>query len=98
MKAVLITFNLAWTDELYALLDDMKIRGFTQWSDVRGRGTRDGEPRMGTHTWPSLNGALLCVVEEEKVSELVIRLRSMDETAPEQGLKAFVWEASMPFP
>ena len=34
---------------------------------VNGAGTVDGEPRMGTHTWPEMNSATITIVEEEMV-------------------------------
>ena len=91
MKSVLIVHNQVLGIELLRLLDELKIRGFTQWTTVQGRGSETGEPRMGTHTWPELNGALLCVAHDELAKELLARIRKMDEAAPEQGLRAFAW-------
>lgn len=91
MKSVLIVHNQVLGTELLRMLDELKIRGFTQWNTVQGRGGNDGDPRMGTHTWPELNGALLCVVEDDVSQQLLARIREMDEAAPEQGLRAFAW-------
>lgn len=91
MKSILIVHNQVLSDDLIRMLDSLEIRGFTQWSTVQGRGSETGEPRMGSHTWPELNGAMLCVVDDDAAKRLLARIREMDEAAPEQGLRAFVW-------
>lgn len=65
MKAVFISYNQALTERVAFILDQLQIRGFTQWPLVNGAGTVDGEPRMGTHTWPEMNSATLTIVEEK---------------------------------
>jgi nitrogen regulatory protein PII len=90
MKAVFIIFNQGISEEIAETLDDLGIRGFTQWQEVNGRGSTSGEPRLGTHTWPALNNALITVVEEEKALQLLDRLKQLDGEFPEQGLRAFM--------
>ncbi|MFU8803933.1 MAG: PG0541 family transporter-associated protein [Bradymonadaceae bacterium] len=89
MKSIMIVYNQILDEELLDLLDSLSIRGFTRWNDVQGRGTRTGDPHMGTHTWPSLNGAMICVVEDDQVEGLLEAIKDMD--ADERGLRAFVW-------
>lgn len=91
MKAVFIALNQILSEDVFTILDELNIRGFTRWTDVHGRGSDSGEPRMGTHTWPALNDSILCVVEDDRADPLLERLRELDRAAPEQGLKAFVW-------
>ena len=45
-KAVFITYNQALTERVAFLLDQLQIKGFTQWPLVNGAGTETGEPRM----------------------------------------------------
>jgi len=92
MKAVFISYNQSLTFEVQKILDELSIRGYTQWMDVKGRGTKTGEPHEGTHTWPELNNAHLAMVEDEKVAPLLDRLKTLDERVEQQGLKAFVWD------
>lgn len=91
MKAVFIAFNQANTERVEYMLDKLKIRGFTWWNNVSGRGSVSGDPRMGTHTWPEMNSALLTMVEDSKVDELLKRVRKLDEVNEEVGIRAFVW-------
>ncbi|MFA5419103.1 MAG: PG0541 family transporter-associated protein [Bacteroidales bacterium] len=91
MKAVFITYNQSITEEIQEILDKLSIRGYTQWTDIKGRGTHKGEPHEGTHTWPELNNAHLTMVEDEKVSLLLDKLRAFDLKVEQQGLRAFVW-------
>lgn len=92
MKAVMIVYNQVMQRELMDLLDELEVRGFTRFDEVRGRGTTDGEPHMGTHTWPSLNGAVICVVEDEKVASLLDEVEQLDEGPKDRGIRAFVWD------
>jgi len=92
MKAVFITFNQAHTERVEYLFDRMEIRGYTWWTDVHGRGSATGEPRMGTHTWPEMNSAALAIIPEEKVDELLEKVKKLDEINHEVGIRAFVWD------
>lgn len=91
MKSILIVYNQVMGRELIELLDELDIRGFTRWNDVQGRGSESGEPHMGTHTWPSLNGALLCVVEDDDVDPLLEGVEKLDDQGNDRGIRAFVW-------
>jgi nitrogen regulatory protein PII len=91
MKAVFIIYNQTNSERVDYLFDRLAIRGFTTWEKVDGRGTVDGEPRMGTHTWPEMNSASITMVEDERVDELLHYIQKMDERNPEAGVRAFVW-------
>jgi nitrogen regulatory protein PII len=73
------------------MLDQLKVNGFTLFEQVQGRGTNGGEPRRGTHTWPEMNSAVMCVVEDDKVDELLKVVHRLDKRNLEVGVKAFVW-------
>ncbi|MEE0973228.1 MAG: P-II family nitrogen regulator [Paludibacteraceae bacterium] len=91
MKSVFIVFNQANTERVEYMLDMLKISGFTFFEQVQGRGTNGGEPRRGTHTWPEMNSAIMTVVEDEKVPELLSVVRKLDARNKEVGVRAFVW-------
>lgn len=91
MKAVMIVFNQAGSEKVEFIFDRLQIRGYTWWSEVRGRGTETGEPRMGTHTWPELNSAAMTVIPDDRVDELIDKVRKLDEINKEVGVRAFVW-------
>jgi len=97
MKAVFIVYGQALTETIEQLLDKLNIRGFTRWDEVHGRGSKNGEPHYGTHAWPSKNGSILSIVDEEKVNELLDALRRINEKAEQQGLNAFVWNIEQSF-
>ncbi|MDR3129747.1 MAG: hypothetical protein LBU03_05875 [Tannerellaceae bacterium] len=91
MKSVFITFNQAYYE---AILDVMKrnyIRGFTRWDVVQGRGSHNGEPHFGSHAWPTLNSAILAVIDTERVPPFLEELHELDAATEAQGLRAFVW-------
>ncbi len=91
MKAVFISYNQSLTEMVREILGKLSIRGYTQWTDIKGQGTYKGEPHEGTHTWPELNNAHLIIVEDEKIPILLERLQLLNKEAEEQGLRAFVW-------
>jgi len=91
MKAVYIVFNQAHTERVEYILDLLKIRGYRLWADVKGRGSISGEPRMGTHTWPEMNSALLTIVPADQVEALLEKVKKVDEINKEVGIRAFVW-------
>ncbi len=92
MKAVFIIFNQANSERVEYMFDKLNVRGFTWWSEVNGRGSVSGEPRMGSHTWPEMNSAAMAVVEDEKVEEILQIVKKIDEVNLEVGIRAFVWD------
>ncbi|TXK47573.1 hypothetical protein FVR03_09275 [Pontibacter qinzhouensis] len=88
----MIIFKQALSEDIVELLDELEIRGFTKFTDLQYRGNFQGELRMGTHTWPALNNAMLTVTKEAKAADLISRLQGLDRASEEQGLKAFRWE------
>ncbi|HNX44448.1 MAG TPA: hypothetical protein PKI35_08445 [Bacteroidales bacterium] len=97
MKAVFIAYNQSLTEGVQNILDDLAIRGYTQWTDIKGQGTEKGDPHHGTHTWPSLNNVHLTIVPDDVVEPLLEKLDFLNKEVEEQGLKAYVWniEASV---
>lgn len=92
MQAVFIVFNQANTERVEYMLDQLGIRGFTFFEEVQGRGTKTGEPRKGTHTWPEMNSAVITMVEEDKVDDLLATVKKLDRRNKEVGVRAFVWD------
>ncbi|MDR2382388.1 MAG: hypothetical protein LBD76_00670 [Prevotellaceae bacterium] len=91
MKAIFIVFNQANTERVEYMLDRIGIRGFTWWENVQGRGSVAGEPRRGTHTWPEMNSAVITVVPDDNVNEILSRVKKIDAVNDEVGIRAFVW-------
>lgn len=91
MKAVMIICNMIVNEEVEEILNKMKLRGFTRWNEVQGRGTENGDPHLGSHIWPTLNSAFMIVLEEKKVPELLEEIKILEKEATKQGIRAFVW-------
>lgn len=92
MKAIFIIFNQANTERIEDILDNLNIRGYSWFETVKGRGTETGEPRMGTHTWPEMNSAVIAIVTDEKIQDILENVRRIDEINKEVGIRAFVWD------
>ena len=94
MKAIFLSCNQSMFDAVMDIMDELEVRGFTGWEELIGRGTNDGEPHLGNHAWPTMNSALLAVVEDDKATQLLAALKQLDEDNHKQGLRAFAWEVS----
>lgn len=91
MKAIFISYNQAYNDELVLLLEEFGQRGYTSWQEIEGRGSVDGEPHLGSHAWPVMNNAILSVVEDSLADKILDALRKKNAETPELGLRAFTW-------
>lgn len=91
MKAVMIILDQAHYSQIVRDISKLNIRGFTSWKEVYGRGSKTGEPHYGSHAWPSVNNAILTVVEDDKVKTLLAYLKQLDKEYENLGLRAFVW-------
>ena len=87
----MITFSQAHTERVEYMLSRLEIRGFTFFENVQGQGSKTGVPHRGTHTWPEMNNSVITVVEDEKVKDLLIAVRKLDNRNKEAGIRAFVW-------
>lgn len=91
MKAILITYNQAYYEEIAKTLNENGAKGFTEWNEIKGHGSNDGEAHYGTHAWPTLNNAIITIVDDDKVEGILNQLHAKDVKAPKLGLRAFVW-------
>ena len=91
MKSILIIFNQALTEKVEYMLDKLEIRGFSQWTGIQGRGSKDGSPHYGTHTWPEINTGTIAIVEDDKVDIVLEKIKKIDKINKEVGIRAFVW-------
>ena len=94
MKAVFVACNPSMFDSVMDIMNDMGLRGFTGWEELMGRGSQTGEPHLGSHAWPSMNSALISVMEDEQAAEFLKRLKQLDEDNHKQGIRAFAWNVS----
>lgn len=94
MKAIFVACNQSIYDEVLDIMNRMQMRGYTGWEELMGCGSRNGEPHLGNHAWPTMNSALLTVVEDDKVEAFLASLKKLDEANEMQGLRAFVWDVT----
>lgn len=94
MKAIFISFDQAHYEAVVDILTRTSCRGFTSFGEVTGRGTKTGDPHYGTHSWPSVNSALITFVEDDREEILLKKLHELDESKPMLGLRAFVWDVT----
>ena len=92
MKSVMIVFNQANTERVEYMLDVLGIRGFTFFEEVQGRGSKNGEPRRGTHAWPELNSCVITIVQDEQLDTLLEAVKKLDKRNEEVGVRAFAWD------
>lgn len=91
MKAVFIAYNEAQGAAVLEALEKLFIKGFTMWEHVQGRGSKDGEPHLGSHAWPTMNSAMVTFVDDDAAKRLKERLKEIDALKPALGLRVFTW-------
>ena len=91
MKSVFIAYVQAYHEQILSVLRGNNIRGYTSWEEVQGKGSKTGVPHLGTHAWPTLNSAMITIVDDYKVDGLLNDLKALDLTSDQMGLRAFVW-------
>ncbi|MEE0952167.1 MAG: P-II family nitrogen regulator [Paludibacteraceae bacterium] len=92
MKSVMIVFNQANTERVEYMLDVLGVRGFTFFEEVQGRGSKNGEPRRGTHAWPEMNSCVITIVKDEQLDTLLEAVKKLDKRNEEVGVRAFAWD------
>lgn len=91
MKTIFIVYDQAHQDNVVEALNDSNVRGYSFFEQVGGRGTKTGEPHLGSHAWPSMNSSIITIVEDTQVEPLLKRLKQLDVDNPMLGMRAFVW-------
>jgi nitrogen regulatory protein PII len=93
MKLVLIVFNFIYDEAVRAMIEQLKIPGFTEIERVVGTG--ESGKRLDTHIFPGHDTMLLTVLPEEQVAPLLAEItrfkRGLAERAKRPGgIKVFV--------
>jgi nitrogen regulatory protein PII len=94
MKAVLLIYNQSVAEQIKYLLERLGINAYTMLDTVKGKG-QIGNPRFGTHTWPELNSAILTVVPDNQLDNIMSAINKLDKINEEVGIKAFAWDILM---
>ena len=97
MKAIFISCNQALYEEVQQIMAQHGAHGYTAWEELMGAGAVDGEPHLGSTTWPILNSAILSIVEDEQADTLLAALKSLDQANPQLGSRAFWWNVGGTF-
>lgn len=90
-KALFITYNEALHTQVIEQIELALLRGYTNFGQVVGVGSKDGEPHLGSHAWPTMNTATIVIADQEKATELKKRLELLDADNPALGLRVFTW-------
>ncbi len=93
MKLVLIVFNFIYDEPIRAIIERLRIPGFTEVPNVFGTG--ESGKRFGTHAFPGHDTMLLTVVQEHQVPTLLDEIAKFkrglaDRAKRHGGIKAFV--------
>jgi nitrogen regulatory protein PII len=91
VKFVLICYNEAVDQEVFEVLDDINVEGYTKWTKVLGKGKASG-PHLYSHVWPKANNVVATVVSEQVATAILDRIRKVREKLGSEGVKAFMWE------
>ena len=92
MTSVFITFDISHKEAVIDLLTHNNCRGFSFFDQMQGRGSVSGEPHYGSHAWPSMCGAIISIVEDKAVDNILKGVKEIDEESKQLGIRAFVWD------
>ena len=82
MKAIFITYNQAYYEEIAQLLNANGVKGFTEWDEIKGPGSNKGEAHFGSHAWPTLNNAIITIIDDDKVDVVLHDLHEKTRKPP----------------
>ncbi|MFB3820255.1 MAG: PG0541 family transporter-associated protein [Candidatus Methylomirabilales bacterium] len=93
MKLVLLVFNFIYDDAIRAMIERLKIPGFTEVPRVFGTG--ESGKRFGTHAFPGHDTLLFTVLPAEQVPPLLDEIRQFKagleyRSRRHAGIKAYV--------
>ena len=91
-QALFIVYNSALHGLVIRILDQHNAKGYTEWNGVFGQGSQTGIPHLGSHAWPTTNGALLVITDKARAEQILSSLHQLDLENPKQGLRAFAWD------
>ena len=81
MKLIYCTCNVSMLETLVEVIEEEKISEYQIIEQVLAK-SRHSEPRLNTPVWPGYNSAVLMQVqEEEKVNNLIARIKEMNKAA-----------------
>lgn len=86
--AIFIIYDRAIDEEILETLTECCIEHYTRWPDVSGVG--ENGPHLGDHIWPALNNVLMAVVAVDKKTEIIEKIKAVQEEFPYVGLRALV--------
>jgi len=88
-KMVMIIYNEAIDEEVMESLRSCCIEYFTKWQRILGKG-QASEPHLDTSVWPGVNSVCMTVVDDEKVTPIVSKVKELRKNLGKEGIKAFV--------
>jgi hypothetical protein len=91
VKLVLICYNEAIDQEVFDVLEEVNVEGYTKWTKVLGRGKSSG-PHLYSHIWPKANNVVATVVSEQEAVVMLDRIHKMRQKLGSEGIKAFMWK------
>ena len=91
MKSILIIYEQALQPEIREMMRVHNVQGFTRFRGVSGKGSRGGQPHLGSHAWPALNDIMLLMVEDDKMQPILDTVKEIDDKSEILGIRAFVW-------
>jgi|Deesub1362B_J571_1020462.scaffolds.fasta_scaffold01728_10 nitrogen regulatory protein PII len=89
MKQITVVYNVVLESRVLECLHSCGIDAYTKYPKAYGIG-HSSEPHMGTHIWPGENRVIFSVVDDEKIPDIVQKIRELKQKYPREGLKLIV--------
>ena len=79
---------MAVDKEVIEMLEKVGAKGYTKCIRVHGKGTASGA-HLDSEVWPGANNVLWIVMEDDKVSEVLSKVRELRKRLGKERIKGF---------
>lgn len=88
MRFLFVIYDVAYDEDIMAIISGCSVTGFTKWEKVLGKGP-NSEPKMDTAVWPGFNCAVGVGVTEGVEGSLLAELKRFMDQVGGKGIKVF---------
>lgn len=88
-KMVMVVYNEALDSEVMEILEGCKMKNYTKFTGVFGKGTASST-HLGTDIWPGKNNVLYVACDEKQGEQMLSCVRELRKKIGHEGIKAFI--------
>lgn len=90
MKMYTIIYDAGFDEEVNETLTACRIKGFTKWNRVLGKGERS-DPKMNDSVWPGFNCTIMMAVDPSEEEGVNQALKKLYKQVGSGGIRVYAW-------